>query len=74
MKRYTATVVDLIPGLSDEDRAADASEYAADTIHDAERGAISGSAVNCHRRVYVEDTTTMAVVKGPYILRATKSS
>lgn len=68
--RYRATVIDLVPGLSDEERAEQKSEAEADTIAEAERKAIEGSATNCNRRVYVaEADNPCRIVKGPYILR-----
>jgi hypothetical protein len=70
---YRATVVDLVPGVSDEKRATECtSEAVAETIEEAERQAIDGSAVNCNRRVYVaEEFGSFRTVKGPYVLKAT---
>jgi len=70
INRYTATVVDLVPGISDETRAAECSSVAdGPTVTAAEQHAIENSAANCNRRVYVQDNLSMAIVKGPYILR-----
>lgn len=69
--KYRATVVDLVPDVSDEQRASECSSEAyADDIKTAEQAAIEGSSVNYNRRVYVQDMDNMTVVKGPYILKA----
>ena len=74
MMQYKATVVDLIPGESDEKLAAEATSYGyGETIAQAEQAALAGSAANCNRRVYVEEfRAPYRIVKGPYVLRSSK--
>ena len=69
--QYHATVVSLTdPPQTDLDRIADCTSTAtADNIQDAVKLALDNSAVNCPRRIYVEDDEGR-IVKGPYLLRA----
>lgn len=68
---YRAVVIDLVPNVDDATRAdVCTSEAVADTIDEAERDALSKSAVNCNRRVYVQQNEPpFQIVKGPYVLR-----
>lgn len=68
--KYKAIAVDIVPGESAERIASDnSSEGYGDSIREAETEAIRKSAVNCDRRVYVqEDEAPFRVVKGPYRL------
>lgn len=69
--KFTATVVDLVPGSNDNSRPdSDVSMATGATIFEAEDAALSKSASNCDRRVYVTYADTDQIVRGPYILRA----
>lgn len=70
--RYKATVVDLPHGYDGPDPDQVSTAYAA-TVDEAESLALAGSAVNCNRRVYVEDMADWRVVKGPYVCRAKRN-